>query len=37
VPDTVPAAVAPMLGKALANEAAFGARLEDWLVQRGKR
>ena len=37
VPDTVPAAVAPMLDKALANEAAFGARLENWLVQRGKR
>ena len=37
VPDAVPAAVGPMLDKALANEAAFGARLENWLVQRGKR
>ena len=37
VPDTVPTAVAPMLDKALATEAAFGARLENWLVQRGKR
>jgi creatinine amidohydrolase/Fe(II)-dependent formamide hydrolase-like protein len=37
VPETVPPAVAPMLEKALANEAAFGAKLEDWLVQRRKR
>lgn len=37
VPDTVPPAVAPMLEKALANEAAFGAKLEDWLMQRRKR
>ena len=35
VPETVPAAVAPILEKALANEAAFEARLENWLVQRG--
>ena len=37
LPDTVPAAVAPMLEKALTREAAFGAQLENWLVQRGKR
>jgi creatinine amidohydrolase/Fe(II)-dependent formamide hydrolase-like protein len=37
VPETLPAAVAPMLEKALANEAAFGAALENWLVRRGKR
>ena len=30
-------AVAPMLEKALANEAAFEAKLENWLVQRRKR
>ena len=37
VPETVPAAVAPTLEKALANEAAFGATLENWLAQRSKR
>ena len=36
-PETVPPAVAPTLEKALANEAAFEAKLEDWLVQRRKR
>jgi hypothetical protein len=36
-PETVPVAVAPMLEKALANEAAFGAKLENWMVQRSKR
>jgi hypothetical protein len=36
VPDTLPAAVAPVLEKALANEAAFGAELEKWLAQRRK-
>lgn len=36
-PDTVPAAVAPMLEKQLANEAAFGATLESWLAQRARR
>jgi creatinine amidohydrolase len=36
-PETVPPAVAPFLEKALANEAAFEARLESWLKQRGKR
>ena len=36
-PETVPPAVAPTLEKALANEAAFDARLEDWLVKRRKR
>ncbi len=37
VPETVPDAVAPMLEKALTNEAAFGAALEKWLMQRRKR
>jgi hypothetical protein len=37
VPETVPPAVAPVLEKALANEAAYEAKLEDWLVQRRKR
>jgi creatinine amidohydrolase/Fe(II)-dependent formamide hydrolase-like protein len=37
VPETVPEAVAPILEKALANEAAFGAELENWLVRRSKR
>ena len=37
LPETVPPAVAPMLEKALANEAAFAAKLEDWLAQRRKR
>ena len=36
-PETVPPAVVPILDKALANEAAFGAKLEDWLAQRRKR
>ena len=37
VPETVPPAVAPILEKALANEAAFEAKLENWLAQRKKR
>ena len=37
IPDAVPAAVAPMLEKHLADEAAFGDRLENWLRQRPKR
>ena len=37
VPDTVPDVVAPMLEKALATEATFGATLEEWLIQRRKR
>lgn len=37
LPETVPAAVAPMLEKALANEAAFEMKLDDWLAQRRKR
>ena len=37
VPETVPPAVAPILEKALANEAAFEAKLENWLAQRRKR
>ena len=36
-PETVPPAVAPVLEKALANETAYEAKLEDWLVQRRKR
>ena len=37
VPDTVPAAVAPILEKALADEASFEVKLESWLAQRTKR
>ncbi len=37
VPETVPDAVAPVLEKALAEEAAFGARLEKWLGERPQR
>ena len=37
LPETVPPAVAPMLEKALANEAAFEMKLEGWLAQRRKR
>ena len=37
VPETLPAPVAPILERQLANEAAFGAKLEEWLVQRKKR
>jgi creatinine amidohydrolase len=37
LPETVPPAVAPMLEKALANEAAFAMKLEEWLAQRRKR
>jgi creatinine amidohydrolase/Fe(II)-dependent formamide hydrolase-like protein len=36
VPDTVPPAVASVLEKGLADEAAFGARLENWLMHRTK-
>jgi hypothetical protein len=36
VPETVPAALAPILEKELANEAAFGDKLENWVVQRTK-
>jgi hypothetical protein len=32
-----PPAVLPILEKALANEATFGATLENWLAQRAKR
>jgi hypothetical protein len=35
-PETVPPAVAPVLEKALANEAAFETKLEEWLMQRRK-
>jgi creatinine amidohydrolase len=37
LPETVPRAVAPMLEKALTNEAAFDAKLEAWLAQRRER
>ena len=37
VPESLPPAVAPVLEKELANEAAFGVKLENWLVQRPKR
>jgi hypothetical protein len=37
VPETVPGEIAPLREKELANEAAFGARLENWLAQRRKR
>jgi hypothetical protein len=37
LPDKVPPAVAPMLEKALADEAAFGAKLEAWLAERRHR
>ena len=37
IPETVPPAVAPTIEKALANEAAFEAKLENWLRQRNKR
>ena len=37
VPESVPPAVAPVLEKQLANEAAFGVTLENWLAQRPKR
>jgi hypothetical protein len=36
-PETVSASLPPTLEKALANEAAFEAKLETWLVQRRKR
>jgi creatinine amidohydrolase len=36
-PDTVPAPVAASAEKALANEAAFAATLEKWLLQRPRR
>jgi creatinine amidohydrolase/Fe(II)-dependent formamide hydrolase-like protein len=37
IPETVPPEVAPVLEQALANEAAFEAKLENWLAQRPKR
>jgi hypothetical protein len=36
-PDAVPAEMAPIVEKALANEAAFEASLEKWLSQRPPR
>jgi creatinine amidohydrolase len=33
-PDTIPAAVAPILARELANETAFEEKLENWLLQR---
>jgi creatinine amidohydrolase/Fe(II)-dependent formamide hydrolase-like protein len=37
LPATVPAAVAPVLDKALANESAFGMKLESWLAGQRTR
>ena len=37
VPETVPAPLTGMLDEVLANEAAFGVKLEDWLAQRRRR
>jgi creatinine amidohydrolase/Fe(II)-dependent formamide hydrolase-like protein len=37
VPETVPAPMAPVLDKALANESAFGVKLESWLAGRRTR
>ena len=37
VPETVPAPVAATLEKGLADEAAFGARLDEWVQRREKR
>jgi creatinine amidohydrolase/Fe(II)-dependent formamide hydrolase-like protein len=37
VPDTVPPAMAPVLEKAIASEAALEAKLENWLAERRKR
>lgn len=36
LPETIPPAVAPTLDKALASEAAFGVKFENWLGQRRK-
>jgi hypothetical protein len=35
-PVTIPPPVAPIIERALANEAAFAAELEAWLAQRGR-
>jgi creatinine amidohydrolase len=37
VPETVPPPAAPMIEKALANEAGFQAKLEEWLARRRQR
>lgn len=37
VPETMPASLAPMFEKGLADDDAFGARLQNWLTQRGKQ
>jgi hypothetical protein len=37
VPETVPAPVAPLLDKVLANEGAFEVKLESWLAGRRTR
>jgi creatinine amidohydrolase len=37
VPEALPPVMAPILEKALATEAAFGARFDNWLAQRSKR
>ena len=36
-PEAIPPPVAPLAEKALANEEAFEATLEKWLVQRRRR
>lgn len=36
-PETIPPPVAPRAAKTLAEEAAFGATLEKWLLQRRQR
>ena len=33
-PGTLPPPIAPIIERALANEAAFGAELDAWLAQR---
>jgi hypothetical protein len=37
LPETIPPAVAPSVETALANEAAFEAKLDNWLTQRRRR
>ncbi len=37
IPETVPPDVVPIIEKGAANEAAFEAKLDNWLAQRGKR
>jgi hypothetical protein len=37
VPETEPPAVAPTIERTLVNDAAFAAKLEDWLARRRRR